>query len=103
MDLKRLFEPLQYEENKEFAQTYESSARSELLFRYHGMGNYQVIGVNPKRNTMKKRYFLGVVGGQNGFEVESNEKDFRNLNKYYTLEELCYQCLRTYNLSPYCS
>jgi|DewCreStandDraft_5_1066085.scaffolds.fasta_scaffold05021_13 hypothetical protein len=99
-EIRKGLELLGYEEDPELSRSYESEERKNLLFRYHGMGHYQVLGVNPKRRG-DRRYFLTVLGGSNAYDVEANDRDFRNLSDYLTIEELSYKALRTVESSPY--
>lgn len=100
MSLERYFSHIGYREDPQIVKEYSSNHRTNLLCRYHGMGHMQVIGVDP---TIKddKRYFIGILGGSNGYDSGVNDREFRSIGdlgtKYFTLDELCRIALESIN------
>jgi hypothetical protein len=98
MSLARLLAPLGYKDDPEITKQYGCPMRQNLLIRTHGMGHCQVVGQNPKLSEDRK-YFLGVLGGSNWYDVQANEAEFRTIGNpgthYFTIDELCRAALET--------
>lgn len=76
----------------ELNEIYASDWRAEMRIKYHGMGHCQVIGINPRLHGTERCYFVGIVGGNNAYEYEDNERAFRRIGQlgthYYTVNEI---------------
>lgn len=73
---------------------YGSGDRGDLLSRYHGLGHARVVGVDPHHldNGVDKCYFMGIIGGNNASEYESNRQAFLRIGEpgttYYNASEI---------------
>ena len=76
----------------ELNRIYASDWRAEMRIKYHGMGHCQVVGINPRLHGTERCYFGGIVGGNNAYEYEDNDRAFRRIGQlgthYYTAEEI---------------
>ncbi len=91
-NLKTYLQEHDFFEDVQMKDEFEDECRSDLMMRYVGMGHCIVIGCNP---TISRHhcYFIGALGGPNGYEAQSNDKEFRAIGnpgtRYYTEKEIC--------------
>jgi len=68
----------------------ENEHRSQIHIRYAGMGWYTAIGVDPTI-VDDKRYFVGKLGGSNGYDAKASHERFQRIGlpgtKYFSLAE----------------
>lgn len=99
-----LFEPLGYKFNSEVSESLNEHGVEVICSRYHGMGHVQVLCRHNKIRTPNK-YFLGVIGGSDGFAAQDNynifSKRVKDRSEYLTLEEVFDYALYTMNNSIY--
>jgi hypothetical protein len=60
-----------------------------MVIFYSGLGNSVIVGRNPKK---RDSYFIGFVGGQNGYDAELNMQNFEKIGqpgtRHFTAKEI---------------
>lgn len=94
-DYKKKFEQLNYRDLHD--EHIRHPVLIPLLIRYHGMGHYQVLCVNPNVKSDHK-YLIVTLGGSDGHACENNDREFQKINnesQYYTLKQSYQYAKRT--------
>ena len=104
VDALELFKPLGYKVDTKVSETLDGHGVEVVCSRYHGMGHVQVLCAHKSRRSPNK-YFLGVLGGSDGYAAQDNHNIFvktvKDKSKYLTLEEVFEYALYTMNNSIY--
>ena len=91
-EIAEMLENLGFTVDSELNAMYASDSRTEMRLKYHGMGHCQVVGVDPRRQQDERCYFIGILGGSNGYDAEDNDRAFRRIGqlgtRYFDVVEL---------------